>query len=298
MPLSLLEFLNQPQTPEQRVRDYVSASKLNLWLRCPLAFQRRYLDGIKTEMTPSLFFGRVVHDALDGIYRCAMLGEYATANDVPQIVDDAWKRAMQSEPCDFADDALVTKTKNQVLDVVKAYISTIDIPCERPLAVERKFESPLIDPSTGEDCGILVGIADLVLDDEENGPVVIDFKTASSSSTASRCELSHEIQLTAYSYLIREFFGRESSLEIRQLVKKKTPKIITHRYPPRSEEHFARFFGVVREYLDAIDKGSYPPKPSWSCSMCQHSNDCARLAIPSHTKEPKQCPIPSSVIGG
>ena len=67
MPLSLLEFLNQSQSPERAIA--VSASKLQLWMKCPLAYKRRYIDKVPSSPTPSLFFGKVVHDVLDGIYR-------------------------------------------------------------------------------------------------------------------------------------------------------------------------------------------------------------------------------------
>ena len=59
--------------------------------------------------------------------------------------------------------------------------------------------------------------------------------------------------MTAYAYLIREVLGQdESYCEIRQLVKTKTPKVQTHRFPRRTDEHFTRFFGLIREYLEAV----------------------------------------------
>ena len=44
--------------------DYISPSRLNLWLKCPLAWKLRHIDGIKTPPTPALFLGTRVHDAL------------------------------------------------------------------------------------------------------------------------------------------------------------------------------------------------------------------------------------------
>ena len=56
---------------------------------------------------------------------------------------------------------------------------------EKPLAVEAAVEVPLVDPFTGEDLGMpLVGVIDLVLDSED-GPVIIDYKTAARSSEPS-----------------------------------------------------------------------------------------------------------------
>jgi hypothetical protein len=40
------------------VFDYVSASRLNLWLKCPKAFKLRYIDGIKTPTSPAVAVSR------------------------------------------------------------------------------------------------------------------------------------------------------------------------------------------------------------------------------------------------
>jgi len=268
---SLLEFLSETK-PEPLIWDYVSPSRLNLWMKCPLAFRRRYIDGEMALPTPSLFVGKVTHEVLDAIYRCAMVGAYITPSEVPAFVSDAWNRAIKAEPCIFDDDAQEEKCRNQVNDLVAAYLSEVNIAEEKPLLVERKFETGLYDPATGEDIGIpLLGVIDLVLDGED-GPVIVDFKTAAS---ASYCDLQHELQLTAYAYLVRAFYGYdESGLEVRQLVKTKTPKIVTHRFPPRTDEHFDRFFRLVREYLDALDRGVFNYRPSWNCGMCEHSGLC------------------------
>ena len=272
MTLSLLNFLNETQVAVPQIWDYVSASRLNLWMKCPLAFRRRYLDGVKTPPTPSLFVGKVVHETLDAVYRCASVGESVRPHDVVPFVESAWERILQAEPCGFDDSDQETKCFQQIADLVKTYISETNIDFERPLAVERRFETALVDPATGEDFGIpLVGVIDLVLDCDA-GPVLVDFKTAAS---ASFCDLQHELQLTAYAWLIRECLGREeSALEVRQLVKTKTAKIVTRIYPPRTERHFERFFAVVREYLEALDRGVFNYRPSWNCSFCGHSGFC------------------------
>ncbi len=42
------------------VRAYVSPSRLNLWLKCPLAYRLKYFDGIREPTTPALFLGKAV----------------------------------------------------------------------------------------------------------------------------------------------------------------------------------------------------------------------------------------------
>jgi hypothetical protein len=120
--------------------------------------------------------------------------------------------------------------------------------------VEAAVEAPLIDPQTGEDLGIpLLGVLDLVLD-YEAGPLICDFKTSGRSSEP--IEILHEIQLSSYAYLFRQVSQwPESGLEIRSLIKTKTPKVEFHSYPARTEVHFRRLFAVLHEYLDALDSG-------------------------------------------
>ena len=135
------------------------------------------------------------------------------------------------------------------------------------MAVEVAVEAPLVDPVTGEDLGMpLLGIMDLVLDYEE-GPLICDFKTSARSSEP--LEIIHEIQLSSYAYLFRQVNPwAESGLEIRSLVKTRTPKVEFHRYPARTDAHFRRLFAVLHEYLDSLDSGRFNYRPGFGCGMC------------------------------
>ena len=64
-------------TIEERPADvwaYISPSRLNLWLKCPLAFKLKYIDGIRQKTSPAFFLGKVVHAALECHYRHRQLG--------------------------------------------------------------------------------------------------------------------------------------------------------------------------------------------------------------------------------
>jgi hypothetical protein len=237
-----------------------------------LAFRKRYIDGEQTSPSPALFVGKIVHAVIAHVYRHRTAGQLCTADDLPMFVADAWKMAMETEPCYFDDDTQEEKCRYQVLELVTAYLNSIPIQDEVPIAIEERYEVPLIDPTTGEDFGIpLVGVVDLVLK-EQSGGVIVDLKT---SATSTLCELQHELQLTSYAYLFRETTEQhELRCEVRQLVKTKTPKIMTHRFPTRSDDHFCRFFGLVREYLDNLDRGIYNYRPGWACGMCDHNGMC------------------------
>ena len=251
------------------VWEYVSPSRLSCWGKCPLAFKFRYYDGIKSPTTASLFTGKVVHSALERWYRHRQLGVALAPADIVQRLGDSWDQTAAEEDMQFTSASEEDALKKQAAALVMAYLAYVPADEPRPLAVETAAEAPLVDPISGEDFGIpLVGIMDLVLDDPA-GPVISDFKT--SARSAEPLEITHEIQLTSYSYLFRHCTQRqEAGLEIRSLVKTKVPKVEFHAYPARTEGHFRRLFAILREYLDALDAGRFNYRPGFSCGFCDY----------------------------
>ena len=177
----------------------------------------------------------------------------------------------------FDDVSEEQALQKQAVDLVAAYLRQMPADEPKPLAVEVAVEAPLVDPVTGENLGLpLVGVLDLVLNDTD-GPLVCDFKT--SAKGGEPLVTAHEVQLTSYSLLYRHSQGNdEGGLEIRSLVKTKTPKIEFHRYPARTDVHFRRLFSVLREYVDALDAGRFNFRPGFSCSMCDFRSHCSRWA--------------------
>ena len=251
---------------------YISPSRLSSWLSCPLKFAYRYRDGIRTPTTASLFIGKAVHAALECYYRHRQLGITLTADEVNRRSFDSWAKLVDEEQMIFDSTESESTMQQQVAGLVRAYLDAVS-EGEKPLAVEVAAEAPLVDSFTGEDLGVpLVGILDLVLD-SDNGPIIIDFKTAARSSEP--IEISHEIQLSCYAWLHRQITGQqEAGLEIRSLIKTKVPKVEYHSYPARSERQFRRLFAVLREYVAALDSGRFNYRPGFGCGMCDHRDRC------------------------
>jgi hypothetical protein len=242
------------------VLSYVSASRLNAWLRCPLAFKLKYIDGIRERTTAAMFVGKAVHASLETYYRNRQLGLTLGADDLARRLLESWGQLVDDEDAVF-DSVAEEQTCMQLTNgLVAAYLKAIPADEARPSAVEVSVEAPLVDPTTGEDLGIpMVGIMDLVLD-EPAGPLIANFKTAARNSEP--LGITHEVQLSCYSYLFRHASAAvEAGLEIRNLVKTKTPQVSFHRFPARDERHFQRLFAVIRAYLDAIDSGRFVFRP-------------------------------------
>lgn len=278
--MNTVTLLDRPvaETPRGDVWSYISPSRLNLWLKCPLAFRLRYLDGVTTPTSAAQFVGRRVHAALEWYYRHRQLGVLLAAEHVVSQVTDRWEQAVTDEQIAFANSAEESECRQQTMRLVSAYMAQLSPTEPRPLAVETTLESPLVDPATGERLGIpLLGVIDLVLDDAA-GPAIVDFKTASRGGELA--EILHEVQLTSYAYLFRQVAGcDESRLEIRSLVKTKVPKIKSHAYGPRNDKHFGRLFAVIRAYLDDLDGERFIYRPNMTCSSCEfRSTHCRRWA--------------------
>jgi putative RecB family exonuclease len=218
------------------VWEYISPSRLNCWLSCPLKWKLRYIDGIRTPTTSSLFIGKAVHAGLECYYRHRQLGVTLEADDVARRMLESWAALVDQEEMDFDSSEAETAMRQQVADLVRAYLNYTPKD-EKPLAVEVAAEVPLVDPTSGEDLGIpLVGVIDLVLAGQD-GPLIADFKTAARSSEPP--EITNEIQLSSYAWLHRQITGqREGGLEIRSLIKTKQPA------PHKQRTGFGR--GVLR----------------------------------------------------
>jgi len=261
--------------PSGSIWQYVSPTRLSCWLSCPLKFRFRYVEGLHVPPTPSLLLGQQVHRGLEYWYRRRMdRADVAMEETVAETIAD-WDRRVFDGEVQLDSPAEEARLRGQAGDLVRAYLEQVPADEPRPLAVESRMSAPLVDPASGEDLGLpLLGIADLVLPGEE-GPVVVDFKTA--ARAAPPLEITHEIQLSAYAWLYRQLTGeRETALEIRSLIKTKTPKVDVHRYPARTDTHFHRLFAVVREYVAALDGDRLNYRPGFTCGMCEfRTGPCA-----------------------
>lgn len=261
---------NDVQERSAAVDAYISPSRLNTWLKCPVAFKLRYIDGIRSRTTPSLFLGKAVHAGLECFYRHRQVGVSLQPSDVTQRLDACWEALLVEDNMTFATTDDENKLKQQAAVLVATYLDQLSDEPD-PMAVETTLEEPLVDPFTGEDLGIpLLGVVDLIVPGDD-GAIVVDFKTAAKSGPPT--EKVHEVQLSAYSYLYRATTRQlESGLQIRSLIKTKTPKIEYREYPTRTESQLRRFFQIVRAYLDDLDRNQFVHRPGFGCTMCDFSN--------------------------
>ena len=269
------EVLSRDTLAEHRgaVWDYLSPSRLSLWMRCPLAFKFRYIDGIRTPPSENLFLGKQVHDGLEFFYRHRQAGVRLSREEVSGHIARHWSTTAEQEQMEFRKPDASDKLKAKCQLLVACYLDEFAGTDEKVIGVESAMEATLVDPATGDRLGLpMVGVSDLLLETDD-GPVLVDFKTAARGGEP--IEQQHEIQLACYASLFRKLTGDlEGGLEVRSLVKTKTPRIEVHRYERRSHRHMARLFAVIREYLRAIELGEFNYRPGFNCMFCDVRQPC------------------------
>jgi len=114
-----------PRREPANVTSYISASRLNLWLKCPLAFKLQYIDGIRMPTTPSLFIGKVVHASLERFYRHRQVGLSIDTGDLARRLVETWGSAVDAESMRFASVADEQLAQRQAIELVATYINQL-----------------------------------------------------------------------------------------------------------------------------------------------------------------------------
>ncbi len=215
-----------------------------------------------------MFMGRQLHRTLEAYYRRVQLGVPVDTHELIQEQRATWIDAATEEDVLFGKAEDCDRLRDKAASLAEKYFEFAASEDCRPLAVETPLHVPLVDPDNGEDLGVpMFGIVDLV-HDEEDGPVICDFKSTGRSGNAS--EIVHAVQLGLYSYAVRSLTGvDEAACEIRQLVTTKVPKISVLRFPSQGEQRMRRLFRIVRAYLDDLDSGRFVHRPGWTCASCE-----------------------------
>lgn len=172
---------------------HLSYSSLANYENCPRCFFLKYRLGIwDEEVSPSLLFGRELHDQI------------ATYH--------GWTKPRWKQERDRKCPEEIKKEIRPYFELYKEMYN------EESEGVEKEFFIDFRHPDTGESLGIPIkGLIDLIKDE-----YVIDHKASGSRYTK---RMAHDSkQLSLYSYAYRELFGRkEKGLKLNVFLKRKQP---------------------------------------------------------------------------
>lgn len=254
---------------------HFSVSQMKAWLRCPRAYEYRYIQGADPEFVPMpLAFGSAFHSALAHHYGWLMRGEPAPVDEVKQRFIDALTLAKNGlVPLQVDEDGAGFEDAQakgiQMLDV------TLGHPSAQPakvLGVEVPFLVDLYDVETGEVIDErLMGFIDLVVEEDDHR-VVVEHKT--SSKKYSLDQLVHDTQLAAYAFAAEQLAWGEVGLRFSVTTKTKIPAVQVEDVR-RDDGDMADFLRTALGVLKAIDAGVSFPVRGWACKSCPYRARCS-----------------------
>lgn len=252
---------------------FFSVSQLKLWLRCPRAYEYRYVRGADQEFLPAaLVFGTAVHSALAHHHGSLLSGTPAPLEDSKQRFVDSMNAAktgplpLQEEEDGDSWDATIAKG-----------LAMVDVALNHPLAsskvlaVEKSFSVDLHCPDTGELLQErLTGVLDLVIE-EEGRPTIVEHKTAARRYSAD--QLRFDVQPSAYAYAAELMGWPEFGLKFNVITKTKVPAVQVEDLR-RDENDLDDFIRTAVGVLKAVDQGISFPIRGWQCRSCQFKSRC------------------------
>ena len=232
-------------------RGYLSWSQVGSYMRCPKAYEWRYIKGIISPPPARMAEGSAIHKGLEAGHR-----EQKKTHKVPplDVFLDAWHMKWKNVSKEIKDWEGETSRIVEVRD--KTFLTdyrATRVPVLRPVGVEERFYSMLGKIP-------VLGFIDLI-DHEKSGKTVVDVKVV--SRTKSEADVNSDGQLTLYSCVT----GVEQ-VRFDCFVKlKKAPVIKTISSTRTATDHvwIERVFDGVAK---AISTGIFPPcdPSSWICS--------------------------------
>lgn len=247
---------------------HFSLRQFESYLSCPHQYYLAYVQKMKWPKVPSgAAFGTAMHKAIEKMGGLLRIGQEVDAELASKLFADTWELELRySNPIEYknGEDPCSLRIKGEEL-IVMFQQQFGDI---RPTAVEQEFELPIPGRRFFKPRSIK-GRLDLVVDGE-----LWDFKTSARSTSQKEVDVSN--QLTLYSWVYKQLYGREAAtLKIVVLVKTKTPKIQvveTHRTERDHEALFEAMDLAIRGIRHKVYFKNLCTR--FGCNSCTYCDVC------------------------
>jgi len=260
-----------------RNRPHLSYSQINTYLNCSLKYYFQYVAGLpKERISVALPFGRSMHAAFERQYKhlqsehvpesLEVLREFFSDHLVTtlSLIDE--EIIFKKETADI--DSALSMGQN-LLTVFHRHSSQVDP--ESIVGVEMPLSCSLGDELNLD----LVGIIDLLLEDEQGNLIVVDNKT--SKMPYNQTNVDQDLQMSCYGVLLEdsEQINRSDNLSCRfdVLRKLKTPTMESYS-TVRTPLDRMRFHKIAAKVIEGIDQELFIPNRSWMCGDCPYSDAC------------------------
>lgn len=256
---------------ELRKKPHLSASSVNKYMDCSLAYKFSKIDKIPWEYkSDALELGSVIHKVIEMYYRQKMIGKRLSLVDIHKLFEKMWFAALEKNPAiQFGKGRTPASALEQGKELLSVWYENLPDDDFQIIAIEEAFQFYM----DGIDIPF-IGAMDLVEEDNSGTIIITDFKTSAKAYSAS--EVDKNLQLTLYKMAAQSngYKGREILLKFDCLIKTKTPKFEQY-YTTRSEMDEIRAMKKIQQVYDGIQKGVFIPNDgSWKCINCSYKRAC------------------------
>lgn len=246
--------------------EHISASQINMYLKCPQQWAFRYIEGLKSPPGAALTLGSCFHGATAKNYE----QKIESKADLPEDeVCDIFSTQFESAKHDTAwyEDEKPGEVKDAGIETLREYHKVIP-PTVQPAQVEMKFTLGFTNLDEK-----FLGYIDLL---DDTGKII---ETKTTSRKPSEISHDHKLQATAYATGYRVKYKRqESASRIDYAVSKKNPEIVSMPLEITAQD-MDYFLRIVPMVLDGIKKEMFiPNRGHFLCSQrwCGYAELCMK----------------------
>lgn len=272
MPVDLTSALADPSPPAGALPQHISFSQLDTFIRCPRAWQAKYVQRVPSVIEDALLVGSSVHAGIGAYYEGKMrdtrIAKSQRVHDAAIAVSDTFSEIAEKDGKILALADPARDLENQAIDLVETYIK--DAPRITPRSVEEKITLTLPDSDLP-----LVGYIDVVAEE-----CLLEIKTSGKSVT--KPQSSWRLQALLYQAAKP---GMRTDWHV--LVKNKTPKLVhgANLSQPYDEAASLRARDLAGRTLERIQTlyDTLGPDEAWpeegilhpfACGYCSVKDEC------------------------
>lgn len=256
---------------ELRKQPHLSVSSINSYIDCSLMYKFSRIDNLRPDfLSDNLIFGSCIHRILAEFNQEKMMGNILSSDEIENMFKTDWeKSAKDNLDIQYSKGNTYRTLLNQGVKMLQEFMKRVPENDATIIAIEE----PFIMRIEGLDIP-LIGIMDLVEEDEDGTLTITDYKTSKRSMAIS--EVDSNFQLTVYYTAAKAngYADREINLKFDCLIKTRTPKF-EQIYTERSSDHSAKAIKKIKLVWDGIQKGVFIPNDtSWRCHGCSYKSYC------------------------
>ena len=215
-------------------------------------------------------FGSCIHQALADFHQERIMGNILTKDQLQERFAYHWTiRASENKEIKYKGENSFDSLLEQGKALLRTYHGNFSDENITVLAIEEPFRFLLDNLPIP-----IVGVMDLVEEDDQGNIIITDFKTAARSYTED--DVSKNPQLTLYHLASRSngYGDRNIIMKLDVLIKTKTPQFKRY-YTARDRWDEIKAAKKIIEVWRGINKGVFIPNDtSWKCAECFYKGAC------------------------